>query len=262
MKKFLGRVFICSVVSLAVAASAHATSVAYISYANEPWGLPGNVNALDDVFGAGNWDREQFATAAGNGVLTPGGYDFIFIDGGDGASVEFEAFVNANRAGLESFVSNGGSLFINAARWDATDPFDLGFGVDLHIDYSNDGNAVDPGHAIFAGPFGATGSSWNGSWFSHDSITGAGLTNLITDDNGDASLAEMAYGSGHVLFGGLTLPFFGEHPSWTAGTGELHRNILAYAAGQANAPIPEPATMTLIGLGLAGIALRNRKQRS
>ncbi|UCD75072.1 MAG: hypothetical protein JSV91_14960, partial [Phycisphaerales bacterium] len=79
-----------------------AETIAYVSgTGGEPWGYLGNVNALNDVFGAGNWDRLEFPTAAGAGVW---GYDLVFLDGGDGATLEFIDFVNANRTDMEAFV--------------------------------------------------------------------------------------------------------------------------------------------------------------
>ncbi|MBL7646227.1 MAG: hypothetical protein JNK74_08580 [Candidatus Hydrogenedentes bacterium] len=272
MKKFIG----CLLFAL-VALGANAGQVVYVSSFNEPWNLPGNVNSLNDVFGAGNWGREYFSGFSQNGVLQAGGMgDFIFMDGGDGATAEFESFVNTNRTLLETFVSGGGSLFINAARWGGTSTFNLGFGVNLvaaglgHSSTFN-GTAVDPGHAIFTGPFGPTGTAWTGGTLSHDFVTGAGLTNLMIDSYGRATLAEMGYGSGHVLFGGLTLPYFGGPDTrWSAGTGALHRNILRYVAdpyvapvlvpgGPAPVPVPAAGGLGLLGMGLVSALGRRKK---
>ncbi|UCD76137.1 MAG: hypothetical protein JSV91_04285 [Phycisphaerales bacterium] len=211
-----------------------ADTVAYVSEAGgEPWGYPGNLNALDDVFGPGNWDRLDFATAVGNGLW---GYDLILMDGGNGATLEFIDFVNANRADMETWVNGGGWLIINAARWDDASDFDLGFGITLIDSGSSNGYAVDTSHPVYDGPFGTTGSDFSGSSLSHDYVTGAGLTSLMTGDHGFSILSEMNYGSGHVIAGGLTLPFFGEHDSWSPNCPIFHRNLLAYAGAGPNPP--------------------------
>jgi hypothetical protein len=224
--------------------------VAYVSYTGgEPWGMPGNVNALNDVFGTGNWDRLYFPTAVGNGLWD---YGFILMDGGDGADEEFVNFVNSNRADMENWVAGGGSLIINAARWYETYDFDLGFGITLHVGASDTGTADDTGHPIFDGPYGYTGDFFDGDSLAHDYVTGDGLTSLMTGDVGGSILAEKAYGSGHVIAGGLTLPFFGEHDLWTPNCAIMHRNLLDYGYA-----VPAPGALAL--LALAGCARRRRR---
>jgi len=227
-----------------------AGSVAYVSQTGgEPWGMMGNVNALNDVFGAGGWDRLDFPTAVGNGLWD---YDMIVMDGGDGATIQFIDFVNANRADMEAWTGAGGSLVIGAARWDDYSNFDLGFGITLIYQSGPDGWADDVTHPIFDGPWGATGDYFYGNSLYHDYITGGGLTSLMTGDNGQMILGEMAYGSGHVIAHGLTLPFFGESTGWSENCGTMHRNLFEYAAR-----VPAPGALML--LGLAGLALRRRR---
>ncbi|MDY7110378.1 MAG: hypothetical protein SYC29_17250, partial [Planctomycetota bacterium] len=178
-------------------APAMAGTVAYVSgTGGEPWGQPGNVNALNDVFGTGNWDRLEFPSAVGNGLFE---YDFIFIDGGDGADAEFTTFMNTYRADLETWVDRGGCLLLNAARYSG-DVLDLGFGVALMQDYNFDGLAIDTSHPVFDGPFGFTGDTFAGDYLAHDSVAGDGITVLMKGEQGTAILAEQTYGDGHVVF--------------------------------------------------------------
>lgn len=224
---------------------------AYLSQAGgEPWGLNGNINAMDDVFGAGNWDRLDFPTAVGNGLWD---HDFIFIDGGDGATLEFLDFVNANRADMENWVAAGGRLVIGAARWSNSDPFDLGFGVTLNDAGSELGYAFDTSHPVYDGPFGFAAGDFEGDSLAHDYLTGD-FTPLMYGESGESEvlLAEKSYGSGHVIFHGLTLPFFGEDEAWSPNCGVFHRNLLFYGAN-----VPAPGALAL--LALAGLARRRRR---
>jgi len=249
-------VFLCV---FAIAQTVYAAPVAYISGGAEPWNQPGGVNGMNDVFGAGNWDRLDFGNAVGNGIFD-GGYDYLYIDGGDGQTGGWEGFINSYRSDLETYVSNGGNLFLNAARWGGTNNFDLGFGANLVFGTSNGGHAADGTDEVFNGPYGATGEDFTGSYFSHDYITGTGLNDIILDDLNRTILADMDYGSGHVMFGGLTLAFFGEHGAWSPTSGILRNNILDYGNNPGTAPVPEPSTIILLGSGLAGLAFWRRRQ--
>jgi len=227
-----------------------AGSVAYVSQTGgEPWGMMGNVNALNDVFGAGSWDRLDFPTAVGNGLWD---YGLVFLDGGDGATDQFTAFVNTYRTDMEDWVNAGGSLIINAGRWSDGSDLDLGMGITMHDGASDTGTALDLTHPIFDGPFGQTGDFFDGDSLAHDWLSGDGLTDLMRGDIGYPILAEKGYGAGHVIAGGLTLPFFGEHNLWTPNCAIMHRNLFEYAAG-----VPAPGALAL--LGLAGLARRRRR---
>ena len=250
MKRFI-KLLAVSLVAFSVNAFA---SIAYISGNWEPWGMQGGVNGMNQVYGSGSWDRLNFSNAVASGAY---GYDALYVDGGDGQTLPFESFINANRVGLEAFVANGGSLFLNAARWDDTSPFNLGFGVNLVTGLSFTGHiaAGQSGHAVFAG----TNSSWNGSSFSHDYLTGNGLSSLIDDSIGRSILAEMNFGAGHVMVGGLTLAFFGEHGAWSSDTNILRNNILAYVGDFAN-NVPEPSSIALLGLALFGLSAGRKRK--
>ena len=135
---------------------------------------------------------------------------FVFLEGSDLNANALNTFLAANRAAMQSWVSNGGSLFINAAP-NQGGSINFGFGVTLNYGplYSSSGTAVARWNPIFNGPFTPVGAYWTGISFSHATVSGAGLIPLIINtNNGSIILGEMAAGSGHVLFGGMTVPSF------------------------------------------------------
>jgi len=236
------------------ASPVQASVVAYVT-GPEPWSV--NVppatesitTSLDGAFGAGGWELVDFGSAAS--VFSPS-RKFIYIDGGDGASENLEAFIGANRSAMETWVKGGGRLFVNAARWVATDGFDLGFGASLNVDYSTAASAAGP-HPIFTA---GTGTSWTGNYFSHDSISGVGFSSLILDDTLDPTLVEKDAGSGHVLLGGMTAPFFQQGTDEAA---QLRVNILRYAAGLE--VVPEASTVVVGVCSVLGLGLSLVRQR-
>ena len=201
--------------------------IAYVSWSGgEPFDRNGNVNALDEVFGQNQWKRLDFPTAIENGLWD---YGMIFMDGGAEGDHEFVEFVHNHRGEMESWVAAGGSLIINAARWYEVDALDLGFGMALRHGHSDHATADDTSHPVCDGPYGSTGAEFEGNALAHDHITGEEFTSLMTGDVGYPVLAERYWGGGHVIAGGLTLPFFGEHEDWSANCAILHRNMLAHA---------------------------------
>jgi hypothetical protein len=86
----------------------------------------------------------------------------------------------------------------------------VGFGVTLNVgDTSVSATAVNPAHPIFNGPLGPVGSSFSGAYFGHATVSGPGLSGILTNaGDGKFVLAERVYGAGHLLFGGATLPAF------------------------------------------------------
>jgi len=117
-------------------------------------------------------------------------YLLVYLDGGDGASDQFNSFISNNITALQTYVTAGGHLLINAASW--TGGFlDTGFGAALEFNpsytlASSSGTAADPNNPIFNGPNGSAGTFWTGNWFSHDIVvsTGASLRTLITGSAG------------------------------------------------------------------------------
>jgi len=118
------------------------------------------------------------------------------------------------------------------------DGMSFGFGITMAYPGFDAGSveAVDVNHPIFV----ATGTTaFTGSSFSHSAVSGTGLTPIIQESANptEVPLAEMAVGSGLVLFGGMTTDDF-HSPQPAAHT--LRINILRYTAGLV-LPAPPPA---------------------
>ena len=204
---------------------------AYVrSTSGEPWGVTDNDAAMNSVFGSNVWHDLRYETVNPAVLFSPAMH-FIFLEGSDNNANALNTFLAANLSAMQSWVSNGGSLFINAAPNQGGN-INFGFGVTLNYGplNSSSGTAVAPVNPIFNGPFTPVGTYWTGSSFSHATVSGTGLIPLIINtNNGSIVLGEMAAGSGHVLFGGMTIPLW-QSPSPQAAN--LLANILAY--GNAN----------------------------
>jgi hypothetical protein len=205
---------------------------AYVRSAiGEPYGLPDNDVAMNRVFGPNGWQDLRYETV-NPAALFSGAMHFVFLVGSDDNANALNSFLTANLSTMQNWVSNGGSLFLNAAP-DAGGNLNCGFGVTLNYNgtqNATNGTAVAPLNPTFNSPFAPVGTSWTGTNFSGATVSGAGLVPLIINTNNSSIiLGEKAAGTGHVLFGGLTIPSF-QSPAPQATN--LLANLLAY--GNAN----------------------------
>lgn len=194
-----------------------------------PWEVSTNEGAMDAVFGPGNWADLRYETVDTGTLFSPDTL-FIFMEGGDNNANALEAFLDANISRIEAWVTEGGRLLVNAAPNEG-DGMSFGFGVDLaYPDFAGAGlaSADDPSHPILTGPFTPVATAYTGNFFSHATVSGEGITSLLSNGAGNTVLAEGDFGLGLVLFGGMTTTNFHQPQPEAA---NLRANIISYTAG-------------------------------
>lgn len=210
----------------------------------EPWGSTSNIDAMNTVFGVDGWTAGKFEEVD-PGIVFSSENCFVFLEGSDQHANELESFLIANIGTIESWVAAGGHLLLNAAPNEG-DGMSFGFdGTNLIYSYfTNNAEAADPGHPIFAGPFTPVGTNWTGGSFGHARVEGEGLTNLIWDEFATSNivLAEKSFGDGIAIFGGMTTNNF--HSPLTEAA-NLRANIIAYLACTAVEICAAPDDVTL-----------------
>jgi hypothetical protein len=191
----------------------------------DPWGQTFNQTAMNNVFGAGNWTQGNYSTAAST-IFDPS-VCFVMLEGGDFNANELNAFLSANLSLIETWVSNGGRLFINAAPNEGGN-INLGFdGTTLiYPSFSSNVTAVNVNDPIFLGPYLPTATSYTGTSYGHATITGTDLGILLNGETGTV-LANKSWGSGIAFFGGITSPNW--HSPGTEAA-NLWYNIFHYTA--------------------------------
>lgn len=194
------------------------------SIIGNPWGSSSNNTAMNDAFGPGGWILEAFETADPVAVFSPS-TSFVFLEGSDAHALELNTFLVANLALIESWVTAGGSLLLNAAPNEGGD-INFGFGgttLDYPV-YSSAVTGVDPAHPAFIGPLTPTTTSMSGPYYAHGRILGIGYTNVIVS-GGNVVLSEKPWGLGTVMVGGMTTANW--HSPAPHGT-NFRANLLTY----------------------------------
>lgn len=192
---------------------------AYVrSNTGKPWqwqpSVDGNSNeeAMDAVFGAGVWDQLFYETLD-PAIVFSQAYDFLFMEGGDFYADEMESFIDANIIAMESWVANGGNLFLNSAPNEG-DGMNWGFGgvvLSRTVNLILNVVATDPAHPIFSGPFTPVATAYSGNAFAHAIVPDYLNQKVILHDALDPArhvLSSINWGKGIVFFGGMTLTDF------------------------------------------------------
>jgi len=200
---------ILSLLVLSILSHFSSNATPYLVLDSNPWNQTFDQGAMDAVFGSGNWNQANYATAAAT-IFQPS-TEFVMLEGGDNNS-NMGGFVTANISLIESWVAAGGRLFMSAGP-NYGGNMNWGFGSTIltyQVLASNITTSV-PADQIFTGPFTPTATSFTGGYPAHAWIDGTGLTSLLYDMNfaPDAHpvLAYKAWGSGVVFFSGCTGPF-------------------------------------------------------
>ena len=84
-----------ALLSCSLAASAQTANNYIYSTAGAPWGQNTNENAMDMVFGSGQWSDLRYETV-NTGALFGAGTHFIYMEGGDSNATAMDAFLTAN----------------------------------------------------------------------------------------------------------------------------------------------------------------------
>ena len=249
-----------SLLALGVAAPVIAAPIVYMTGTGNPWNISAtdagsNESAMNKAFGANNWSKTQGFSMKAFAADT----EFLFLDGSDSQANQFSSFLTTNQAALATYVSNGGTLILNSAP-NQPGSFSMGFGATLNYGAGTSASSVAATTAgVASGIFDGITKNYTGGSFTHAYVSGGtGYISLLNDNSGRSAFGVKQVGNGFVGFGGMTLPFF-HQPAADSRT--LLANMLTYVSSKENVnDVPEPGSMILIGLGLAGVALARRRK--
>jgi len=180
----------------------------------QPWGSTNDATAMNEVFGVNNWiNYSTYADANTNfnSIFTTN-TPFVYLQGSaqyDSTLVNFLS-TGANNSSILDWVSNGGRILMESAGWST----DVSFaGVTLvNGSYLSTGGLTQAGIETFTN-YPIVNLNRNGNALAHNYIVADPGIQLITFIEGtkdsDNSIVPIVsgfqYGSGYIMFSGLTL---------------------------------------------------------
>ncbi|MCA9778597.1 MAG: Ig-like domain-containing protein [Candidatus Eremiobacteraeota bacterium] len=205
--------------------------VAYLrSTVQQPWDNNTIEDAMDAAFGTGEWSDLRYETFDISDLNL---YRFVYFEGSDETADELEAFLDTNRAAIESYVTNGGRLFVNAAPNEGDGmlfPFNVQLTYVEEDTAADEVTAVDPTNPLFSG----IATTYTGTDFSHAIVGPTGLVGLIEtvtggDDivGGELVAAQAVQGLGFIVYGAMTTDNY-HSPQPDAAT--LRANFIRYTS--------------------------------
>lgn len=162
----------------------------YLSDVTEPWFVPGNINAMNSVYGT-YWTQYNYDTVNAT-ALFDSNRRFIWIDGSEYNTSKMTAFLAANNAIIENWVNAGGTLLINTATNEVFSPYNVGFGITSTRVLFPNASPADPSDPFFTlSPYmPITTPTYTGGYFAHNFFSGPGLEKNLVSPTGEIVLAE------------------------------------------------------------------------
>lgn len=236
----------------------------------QPWGSTNDQEAMDIIYGAGNWTLYNSYAGVDTAALLQPDTGFIYLQGSAGTDFSLQSYLSANSADLLGWVNRGGVMLLESAGWGTSIAFgDATLQLGPQISRARLTQlAID---SFTTTP--VANVERTGNFVSHDVIVpNTGITLLVLvegDDPSDPStkhalVAGYKYGSGYILYSGLTLYQFHaqadgsslgtDAPSWLT-------NMIGYfeslASGAGGGVVSLSALNTLAALNITGDAVRS-----
>ena len=216
--------------------SGHGAAAAYITTDSEPWGQSSNIDALNGVYGSSGWNKYIYGTDANNNVsnIFSTTRSLVFIEGGNRNTTAMKNFLDANWSTINTWISGGRTLIVSAATNESLGKFQIGNSgvyserILTYKMYAYSNSSTYPSTTSNVHPLlrtnvtisGVTGDAYysgdySGNYVAHNVITGSGINPIfvVTGQTTQYTLAEKTIGSGRMLVGGLTLPFYITYPN-------------------------------------------------